>query len=161
MRQSRRWLLFTQIDASDMAGGERRRLFATMSHPASKMNDITAAPALQSCVATFSLFVFPPPLTNKDAPPAPCALRTLRRGHEHHLVPPPPEGCTIPASFFHMFETAAAAAKVTRGSTATITNEVLDEMDAEQDAVVKAELRRKFGSSVVLMAGRWILHVRR
>ena len=32
-----------------------------------------------------------------------------RHGHESHLIPPPPEGCTVPASFAHMFETAERA----------------------------------------------------
>lgn len=86
--------------------------------------------------------------------------RTLRRGHEHHLIPPPPEGCTIPTSFFHMFETAAAAAaKITRGSTASISNELLDEIDAERDAATREEMKRKFGNSVVLMVGRWVHRV--
>ena len=30
-------------------------------------------------------------------------------GHESRLVPPPPEGCTVPASFAHAFETAETA----------------------------------------------------
>jgi hypothetical protein len=30
-------------------------------------------------------------------------------GHESRLVPPPPEGCTVPASFAHAFETAEMA----------------------------------------------------
>ena len=34
-----------------------------------------------------------------------------RHGHEHRLIPPPPDGCTVPASFHHMFETAEKAAR--------------------------------------------------
>ena len=34
-----------------------------------------------------------------------------RHGHEHRLIPPPPDGCTVPASFRHMFETAEKAAR--------------------------------------------------
>ena len=41
-----------------------------------------------------------------------------RHGHESHLIPPPPEGCTVPASFAHMFETAerATALAVSKGA---------------------------------------------
>ena len=34
-----------------------------------------------------------------------------RHGHEHRLIPPPPDGRTVPASFHHMFETAEKAAR--------------------------------------------------
>ena len=51
-----------------------------------------------------------------------------------------------------MFEIAAAAAKVMRGSTAKVSTELLDEMDAKRAAELAEENRKKFGSSVVLMA---------
>ena len=46
---------------------------------------------------------WPPELARK------YARAYARHGHESHLIPPPPEGCTVPASFAHMFETAERA----------------------------------------------------
>ena len=69
-----------------------------------------------------------------------------RHGHEHHLIPTPPEGCTIPASFFHMFETAAAAAKLVPGSTAESTNAMMQEEDARR-------AKEASGSGVELVEG--------
>ena len=46
---------------------------------------------------------WPPELAQK------YARAYARHGHESRLIPPPPEGCTVPASFAHMFETAERA----------------------------------------------------
>jgi hypothetical protein len=98
---------------------------------------------------------WPPDIASK------YARAYARHGHEHQLIPPPPEGCTIPMSFFHMFETAAAAAKVMQGSSAKVSSEMLAEMDAKRDAEMREENSKKFGMSVVLMVGGAVVESQR